>query len=86
MKNSSEPLINVRLITTLYTVSFIDADANPLSQATSNIHGLRVLNDGELSKLLTPKFILLTKKDSGSRKRDSSDDYNPRKKIQKKKH
>ena len=77
------PLVNVRLITTLYTVSFIDADANPLSQATSNIDGLRDLNEGELRKLLTPKFILLTKKEISSGKRDNSDDYDSHKKIKK---
>lgn len=81
------PLVNVRLITTLYTVSFIDADANPLSQATSNIDGLRALNEGELRKLITPKFILLTKKEISSNisgKRDNNDDNDSHKKIQKK--
>ena len=80
------PLVNVRLITTLYTVSFIDADANPLSQATSNIDGLRALNEGELRKLIIPKFILLTKKEiisNISGKRDNSDDYDSHKKIKK---
>ena len=74
------PLVNVRLITTLYTVSFIDADANPLSQATSNIDGLRALNEGELRKLITPKFILLTKKEISSNKRCNSDDHDSHKK------
>jgi hypothetical protein len=80
------PLVNVRLITTLYTVSFIDADANPLSQATSNIDGLRALNEGELRKLITPKFILLTKKEISSNingKRGNSDDHVSHKKIKK---
>ena len=80
------PLVTVRLITSLYTVSFIDADANPLSQATSNIDGLRALNEGELRKLIIPKFILLTKKEiisNISGKRDNSDDYDSHKKIKK---
>ena len=76
-------LVNKSLITSLYNVSFIDADANPLSQATSNIAGLRDLNEGELDKLLTPKFILLTKKESSissSRKRGNGD-YEAKKKV-----
>jgi hypothetical protein len=82
------PLVNVHLITSLYSISFIEADANPLSQATSNILGLRALNEGELNKLLTPKFILLTKKESSSnikRSRDNSG-YETHKKIQRNKH
>ena len=78
-------LLNKSLITSLYTVSFIDADANPLSQATSNIAGLRDLNEGELDKLLAPKFILLTKKESSSsisRKRDNGV-YEGKKKVTK---
>jgi hypothetical protein len=80
-------LVNVRLITLLYDVSFIDADTNPLSQATSNIPELRDLNEGELNKLLTPKFILLTKKENNSKinsKRCNSDDSNVLRKIKKK--
>lgn len=82
------PLVNVHLITSLYSISFIEANANPLSQATSNILGLRALNEGELNKLLTPKFILLTKKESSSnikRKRDNSG-YETHKKVQRNKH
>jgi hypothetical protein len=80
-------LVNKSLITSLYNVSFIDADANPLSQATSNIAGLRDLNEGELEKLLAPKFILLTKKESSSsssssRKRGNGD-YEAKKKVTK---
>jgi hypothetical protein len=78
-------LVNARLITSLYDVSFIDADSNPLCQATANIPGLRVLNEGELNKLLTPKFILLTKKVNAINncKRVNLGDHDTPKKVQK---
>ena len=69
----AEIMVKKEHITSRYTVSYVDANENPLSQATSAIHVLREQNQTELDKITKSfKFILLTKTDGSSSSGSSS--------------